>query len=510
MRGACLRSRPKTPILRPTQGERRPPDPPDAGMYIRDARGRTPKTHYTVGLPGVRAALVAAAVLLLRLLGVPAQVAPVRAAHGDAAAHHGGAGAGPVVQGVALPVLAVARKIADIDAAEAAACAEGRKASLLAVEAPLLALVGELAVPGQLRHLAACQGPPRVLVDGHGEGQVHDGPRVAAVHHAEHGDARGEGLDHTRQDVVVEDLAGGGEVDGDHGFVVAVRLVPADVDLLPAVAREVQEERVARDRALDQPIESIPDVGLGGHDAPAVVHQHPAARGVHAVPVVLRELHHLAHVVVAAIELPPSALVVDADEQGLGAARVGGLDLHGLVEVDGLGRTELRELGVAVLGELLLHLDEEAAIREHAAFGHDGHDGVGHGSTRLGHPHHRGQARLLHVLRRLGVHAPRELDHIGADPVGLLPSGAGSHGEGLRHGLELLLLNGVRLLRGHLLLRVGLLGRHLLLGIRLAREGHRLRGVAQRPALAHHLGGHGSHLEPAARAGHLGIGVVVA
>ena len=63
---------------------------------------------------------------------------------------------------------------------------------------------------------------------------------------------------------VVDDVAGGAEVDGVDDFVVAVFLVAVEVGSLPAVAAIVEEEGVVGAGVFDEPVHGAEEVGFGG------------------------------------------------------------------------------------------------------------------------------------------------------------------------------------------------------------------------------------------------------
>ena len=141
--------------------------------------------------------------------------------------------------------------------------------------------------------------------------------------------------------LVVDDVAGGAEVDGVDDFVVAVFFVAVEVGSLPAVAAIVEEEGVVGAGVFDEPVHGAEEVGFGGlgHGVLLVVGQDDHVFA--SVAEVLVEVGgHVLDVVDAAAQLAALAEVVDADEQGFPLACAVGV-LEGVVAwsamTEGLG-----------------------------------------------------------------------------------------------------------------------------------------------------------------------------
>jgi hypothetical protein len=96
-------------------------------------------------------------------------------------------------------------------------------------------------------------------------GEVEDGAAVAGVDDGVQLDAAAERPDNGRVDVVVEDDAAFLEVHRAERLVVAVHLVAVGVQLLHAVAGEVEHQGVTGARALHEPPHRLPEVVLGRH-----------------------------------------------------------------------------------------------------------------------------------------------------------------------------------------------------------------------------------------------------
>lgn len=91
-----------------------------------------------------------------------------------------------------------------------------------------------------------CQGPGTLMLR---QRYIHPVSRVAAVEDDCQADASGQWPDEDVEKHVVTDLAGRGEVERADGLIITILLVAVAVDLLAAMAREVEEEQIARDGA---------------------------------------------------------------------------------------------------------------------------------------------------------------------------------------------------------------------------------------------------------------------
>ncbi len=118
--------------------------------------------------------------------------------------------------------------------------------------------------------------------------------------------------------LVVDNVAGGAEVDWIYNLIVAVFFIAVEVGRLPAMAAVVEKEGVIGTGVFDKPVHGAEDVGFGGlgHGVLLVVGQdyHVFAS---IAEVLVKVGGHVLDVIDAASQLAPLAEVVDADQQCL-------------------------------------------------------------------------------------------------------------------------------------------------------------------------------------------------
>ena len=141
------------------------------------------------------------------------------AAHGHAACAEQGRACRAARSSVTSWFVRVSQHVCSIGETKSTTCSHCGAPFLLASHFPLLSLVREPLVLAKLLDLPHAECLPGPRVNSNGIGEVHDGPRVAAVHNAKHVHARGQRLDDFGEDVVVENDAGLPVVDWDERLI---------------------------------------------------------------------------------------------------------------------------------------------------------------------------------------------------------------------------------------------------------------------------------------------------